>query len=163
MIRRRKTLNSIVVAAVVVLLIVFAGANLIFSKNPPTLNAWKEKVLQACAIVVDQNNAAYIKIFDPYRVPHRDATLDDFIAFEKYFEPDYEAFEIKVKSLERPAEEESKVDEFLSAVEGYRMNLQKSATSLAAAKAEFAADGQTDASMRVGIASSALGLQKCVG
>ena len=113
--------------------------------------------------MIDQNNAAYVKIFDPFRVPHRDATLANFIAFEKYFEPQYEAFENKLKSLDRPAEEQSKIDEFVSAVEGYRMNLQKSATNLSAAKIEFAADGQTDASMRFGIAASALGLEKCVG
>ena len=163
MIKGRKFGDSIVFSAVVVLWLVAAGANGIFSNNAPTFNAWKEKVLQACAIVVDQNNAAYIKIFDPYRDPHRDATLDDFIAFYKYFEPDYEAFEIKLKSLDRPAEQESQIDEFLSAVEGYRMNLQKSANNLAAAKADFAAGGQTDASMRFGISASALGLEKCVG
>ena len=163
MIRGRKVRYSIVGAVVVVSLLVFTGANLIFSKNAPTFIAWKEKVLQVCAIMVNQNNAAYIKIFDPYRDPHRDATLDDFIAFYKYFEPDYEAFEIKLKSLDRPAEQESQIDEFLSAVEGYRMNLQKSANNLAAAKADFAAGGQTDASMRFGISASALGLEKCVG
>ena len=160
-IKGRKFRYSIV--GTVVLLLIFAGANLIFSDPPPTFKAWKEKALQACTIMTDQNNAAYIKIIDPFSVPHHDATLADFIAFEKYFEPDFEAFEIKLNSLDRPKEQRSKVDEFLSAVEGYRKNLQKSARSYAAAKAEFAADGQTDASMRFGIASSALGLEKCVG
>ena len=163
MIRGRKFRYSIVGTVLIVFLLVFSGSNVIFSKHPPTFKAWQAKIIKSCKKLTDQNNAAYIKIFDPYRVPHRDATLTDFIAFEKYFEPDFEAFEIILKSLDRPAEQESKIDEFLSAVEGYRMNLQKSATNYAAAKAEFAADGQTDASMRLGIASSALGLEKCIG
>lgn len=159
MIRGRKFGDSLVFAAVVVLWLVAAGANGIFSNNAPTFNAWKEKVLQACAIMVNQNNEAYIEIFPSDREP----TVTDFMAFESRYAPDFEAFEIKLKSLERPVEQELKIDELISAVEGYRKNIQKSATNLAAAKAEFAAGGQTDASMRAGMAASALGLEKCVG
>ncbi len=159
MIKGRKVGDSIVFAGVVVLWLVSAGANGIFSNNAPTFNAWKEKVLQACAIWVNQDNEAFIEIFPTDREP----TLTDFIALEKRLAPDFEALEIKLKSLERSAEQELKIDELISAVEGYRKNIQKSATNLAAAKAEFAAGGQTDASMRVVMAASALGLEKCVG
>ena len=159
MIRGRKLRFTIVGAVIVVSLLVFGGANVIFGKNAPTFIAWKEKVLQACAIMVNQNNEAFQKIFPSDREP----TVTDFMALERRFEPDFEAFEIKLKSLERPAEQESKIDELISAVEGYRMNIHNSATNLAAAQAEFAANGRTDASMRAGIAASALGLQKCIG
>ena len=158
MIRGLKSRYSIAGAALLVLVIVFAGANLIFSKDRPTFKAWQVEAIKACTKMVDQNNAAFAKIF----TSEEDLTVANFIAFEKSFEPDFESFETYLKSLDRPAEQGSKVEEFVGAVEGYRKNLQKSSTNLAAAQAEFAAEGRTPASMRFGIAASALGLQKCV-
>lgn len=156
--RGRKSRYAIVGGAVVFALLVFASTNVIFKKDRPTFKAWQAKVITSCTKLTDQNDAGFTKIFKS----EQDLTVTNFMAFEKYFEPDFEAFETYLKSLERPAEQESKIKEFVSAVEGYRMNLQRSSTNVAAAQAEFAADGRTAASMRFGIASSALGLQKCV-
>ncbi len=159
MIGGRKSRYTIVGGAVVFALLVFASTNIIFKKDRPTFKAWQANVLTSCTKLTDQNNAAFAKIFKS----EQDLNVANFMTFEKSFEPDFEAFETYLKSLDRPAEQKSKINEFVSAVEGYRMNLQKSSTNVAAAETEFAADGRTAASMRFGIASSALGLQKCVG
>lgn len=154
----QKSRYSIIGVVIVVVLLVFAGTTDIFSNHQPSFKSWQAKIIKSCIKLNEQNNAAFMKIFSS----DHDPTIAEFIAFEKYYEPDFEAFEIYLKSLDRPAEQESKIDEFISAVEGYRINLQKSSANLAAAQTEFAAGGQTPAGMRLGIASSALGLEKCV-
>lgn len=159
MARLPKSRYSIFGVVAIVLLLVFAGANVILSKQPLTFAAWKVEALKACTKMVDKNNAAFLKIFHS----DQDPTLAEFIAFKKYFVPDFEAFERELKSQDRPAEKKSEVDDFMRAVEDYRMNIQESATNIAAAKVEFAAGGQTEASMVFGKTASVLGLEKCVG
>jgi hypothetical protein len=141
---------------VVALLVVLVGANLIFSKDRPTMKAWQADVVKSCLTLESQRQLAAAQL-----PADRAPTVEELMVFLQNFEPNFSEFETNLKSLDRPAGQDSKIDEMESATESYRIALHESSTNVAAAQVELAADGQTPESARLEAAFADMGLQKC--